>query len=265
MTEPNKPAPIPKAGLVVLAIVAIVVGALFLLPSNEEDEIPGPGPAELPLARIAELKNLGIAHLENHDLEEAEACFEELITLLPDERFGRQNLAIVRLLKIAPENLNRVEHQSLFDAGLAEAQQAVDELRQLFPDDAQAHVLAARLELSAGDNDKAVEALQQAAKLSPDDGAIRVGIFEAGRYSQNDEVVALANASLGVAWELAPDNLYVMREWLTVQARAKDPNTGETLKAARKLVAPFVDRIQLYHRQNVNEFLDDAVGQCDAT
>lgn len=259
MTEPHQKSSIPKVGLTVLAIVAIVVGALFLISPNDNDEMPGPEPTELPLARIAELKNLGIAHLENHDLTEAEACFEELITLLPDERFGRQNLAIVRLLKIAPENLNRAEHQSLFDEGLAAAQQAVDELRQRFPDDAQPHVIAARLELSAGNEGKAIQALQRAAELSPDDAAIRIGMFEAGRYSRNDELVALANQALGVAWELAPDNLYVMREWLMVQARDKDAKVGDTLQTARKLVAPFVDRIQLYHRQDINELLDQGI------
>jgi tetratricopeptide (TPR) repeat protein len=259
MTEPQPKSSVPKVGLIVLAIVAIVVGALFLLPPSEEHEIPGPGPTELPLARIAELKNLGIAHLENHDLDEAAACFEELITLLPEERFCRQNLAIVRLLKIAPENLNRVEHQSLFDTGLAAAKQAVDELRQRFPDEAQSHVLAARLELSAGNEGKAIQALQRAAELAPDDAAIRVAIYDAGRYSRNDELLDVANKALGVAWELSQDNLYVMREWLTVQARGKDPKVGETLKTARKLVAPFVDRIQTFHRQNLNELIDQGI------
>ncbi len=259
MTESKPKSAVPKAGLFVLAVVAIVIGGLFLMPGDDSGEAPAPPDNSLPLARIAELKNVGVAHLENNDLDEAEACFEELIELLPTERFGQQNLAITRLLKIAPENLNRADNSTGFDAGLAKARQTVDELLLQFPDDPKVHVIAARLALRTEDHANAVAALQKAAKLAPADAAIQFGIFDAGRYSRDDVLIAEANKGLAKAWELAPNNLYVMREWLTVQARAKDPTVGETLTAARKLVAPFVERISKFTNVDLHELIDQGL------
>ena len=258
MTESPSKSPVPKVGLIVLTIVTVVIGAMFLLTPDGGDD-PGPKPDIPDLAKIAELKNLGIAHLENNDLAEAEACFSELVTLLPDEQFGRQNLAITLLLKIAPEKLNRAENQALFDAELAKAKQSVDELLQRFPDSAQAHVISARLALRSDEHEKSVAALQQAARLSPDNAAIWYEIYDAGRYSRNDELIAEANAALAKAWKLAPDNLHVMREWLTLQARDKDAAVGDTLSAAKKLVAPFVERILTFGRVNLDELIDQGI------
>lgn len=256
MTESNLQSPVPKAGLIVLAVVVIVVGGLFLVPSDESGDLPEPPDNSLPLARIAELKNVGVAHLENNDLDKAEACFGELIELLPKERFGQQNLAITQLLKIAPENLNRADNPAAFDIEFEKANQTVDGLQQQFPDDPKVHVLAARLALRTEDYAAAIVAMSKAAQLAPADAAIQFGIFDAGRYSRKDELTAKANKGLEKAWELAPENLYVMREWLTVQARAKDPMVEETLTTARKLVAPFVERIAKFTNVNLHELID---------
>jgi tetratricopeptide (TPR) repeat protein len=259
MTESKPKSAVPKAGLFVLAVVAIVIGGLFLMPGDDSGESPAPPDNSLPLARIAELKNVGVAHLENNDLDEAEACFEELIELLPTERFGQQNLAITRLLKIAPENLNRADNPAAFDDGLAKVIETVNGLRSQFPNDPNVHVIVARLALRTEDHANAVAALQKAAKLAPADAAIQFGIFDAGRYSRDDVLIAAANKGLAKAWELAPNNLYVMREWLTVQARAKDPTVGETLTAARKLVAPFVERISKFTNVDLHELIDQGL------
>ncbi|MDA0284395.1 MAG: FG-GAP-like repeat-containing protein, partial [Planctomycetota bacterium] len=261
MTEATSKPSVPKAGLIVLAIVAIVVGALIMLPPNDIGDDPGPAQTEKKLAHFVELKNVGIAHLENNDLDEAEKCFEELIEFLPENRLPRQNLAIVRLMKIAPETLSRSEDPVRFDRRRERARQAVQHLLERFPDNPQVHVLASRLEtgFSVGDSGKAIEALQRAAELSPHDAAIWFGIYDAGRYSRNDDLIAVANKALEKAWELSQDNLYVMREWLTAQARGKDPNVGETLLAAKKLVAPFVDRIRTFGGVDLNDLLDQGI------
>ena len=259
MTESNSKSTVPKAGLIVLAVVAIVVGGLFLLPSDDAVDPPAPPDNSLPLARIAELKNIGVAHLENNDLDEAEACFEEVIVLLPKERFGQQNLAITQLLKIASENLNRAENPAAFNAGVDKARQTVDGLLLQFPDDPIVHVIASRLALRLEDHAAAMSSLRKAGELAPNDAAIQFGIFDAGRYSRDDVLIAEADKGLAKAWELAPDNLYVMREWLTVQARAKDPTVGETLTSARRLVAPFVERISKFTNVDLHELIDQGL------
>ena len=256
MTDSTQNNRVPKAGLIVLAVVAVVIGGLFLISSDRPDKVPPTSETSLPLARIIELKNIGVANLENNELDKAEACFEEVIELLPKERFGLQNLAITQLLKIAPENLNRADNPVAFDIVFEKAHQTVDGLRQQFPDDPKVHVLAARLALRTEDHAAAVVALSKAAELAPADAAIQFGIFDAGRYSRKDELTVKADKGLEKAWKLAPENLYVMREWLTVQARAKDPMIEETLTTARKLVAPFVERIAKFTNVNLHELID---------
>lgn len=261
MTESKQRSSVPWAGLIVLAIVAIVVGGLFMIPPDENDDGNDPKPPKkvLDLARIAELKNVGIAYLENNDLEKAESSFKELISLLPDERFGQQNMAITQLLKIAPENLNRAEHQAEFDTALAQAQQTVDRLLKLFPDDPQVHVIASRLALRIDDHAGAIASLQKAAELAPKDAAIWFGVFDAGRYSRDEQLMAEANEALARAWELASNNLYVMRERLPVQARAKDPTIEETLQKARELVTPFVERINKFTNVDLHSLIDEGL------
>ncbi len=259
MTESTRPSSVPRTGLIVLAIVAIVVGGLFMIPPGDDANDPPSSENTLNLTRIAKLKNLGIAHLENNDLEDAESSFKELISLLPDERFGLQNLVITQLLKIAPENLNRAENQVVFDAGLAQARETVGQLLKQFSDDAQVHVIASRLALRTEDHTGAMAELQEAAKRTPDDAAIWFGIFDAGRYSRDEELTVKADAALGKAWELAPNNLYVMREWLSVQARAKDATIGETLKTAREIVTPFVERISKFTNVNLHSLIDEGL------
>ena len=258
MSESPRPSSVPRVGLIVLAIIAIVVGGVFMIPPVDDANDPPPENT-LNLARIAELKNLGIAHLENNDLSDAASCFEELIPLLPDERFGLQNLVITQLLKIAPENLNRAENQAVFDAGLAQARETVGQLLKQLSDDAQVHVIASRLALRTEDHTGAIAELQEAAKLTPHDAAIWFGIFDAGRYSRDEELTAKANEALAKAWELAPNNLYVMREWLSVQARAKDVTIDETLKTARELVTPFVERINKFTNVNLHSLIDEGL------
>ncbi|MGZ0168393.1 MAG: FG-GAP-like repeat-containing protein [Planctomycetales bacterium] len=260
MTESKKPRSRLLLGAIAFSVLVTGLALFFEFASSEHDEPNDFNESKsVRLARIAVLKNLGVAYLENNDLNEAEASFEELITLLPDERFGQQNLAITRLLKIAPENINRADDPAAFDVGFARARQTVELLLQKFPDDPKVHVIAARLALRTEDHASAVAALQNAAKLAPSDAAIWFGIYDAGRYSRNDKLTAEANKSLAKAWEFAPDNLYVMREWLSVRARAKDPKVEETFTAARKLVAPFVERISKFTNVDLHELIDQGL------
>ncbi|MGZ0174630.1 MAG: FG-GAP-like repeat-containing protein, partial [Planctomycetales bacterium] len=102
-------------------------------------------------------------------------------------------------------------------------------------------------------------ALEKATKLAPNDPALWFGVFDAGRYSRDKKLVAQANDALSKAWELAPNNLYVMREWLTVQARARDSTIKETLTTARQLVAPFVERINTFTNVDLHSLIDEGL------
>lgn len=243
-------------GLLVMAVV--IVAGLFFFPQGDGEVGPEIPTESIDSARVARLMNVGIAHLENNELSEAESIFSELVEVLPDEQSVRQNLAVTLLLKIAPENLNRADNPDRFNAEFAQASQAVAELKQRFPEKPQTHVLASRLDQRVDNHAQAIASLRKAAELNPDDASIWFSIFDIGRYSRDDELMAEADRALARAWELAPDNLFVMREWLTSQARSRDPGVSETLAAARELVAPFVDRIHKFGRVDLHDLLDKA-------
>lgn len=242
-----------------LFFVAMIVAAGFLLfPRGGQVDDPGNSNGAIDAAKLSTLMNVGIAHLENNELVEAESVFSELVEELPDELAGRQNLAITRLLKVAPENLNRAEDQSRFNEEFAQASEAVAELQNRFPEHPRTHVITARLNERVEDHAQAIAALRKAAELNPDNASIWFSIFDIGRYSRDEELINEGAKALARAWELAPDNLYVMREWLIVQARSRDAGIEETLTAAKKLVDPFVDRIRTFGRVDLHDLLDKA-------
>lgn len=258
MSERSNPRRLPFLGILALVIIGGLC-VLFVIDSANEkvrQQVEDTGPT---LAELAELKNVGIANLENNDLIEADKVFVKMAEILPDERIGFQNLAITRLLKIAPENMNRAEDEERYRQELDKTESAVLTLLSRFPNEPDAHILSARFAQTIGDSERAISEYEEAVKLDPRNAAAWYGIFEAGRYSRNEELEEKGNEALGRAWELAPKNLHVMREWLAVQARAQDSSVEATLKNARELIAPFAEKILLYGRVDLNDLIDKGI------
>jgi tetratricopeptide (TPR) repeat protein len=235
-------------------VLGMVLVMVILRVADRPKVVEEPG-----LVDIAELRNLGLAHLENGAYREAEAVFKSLAERLPDERLGFQNLAIARLLRIDPTELDPLNDPFEYAQQRDSAETAVVTLMSKFPDEFESNLIAARFAVHIGDVDRAFEKLEAAAKIRPQDPGVWYEMFEAGRFEKHDETVAKAEAALLKSWELGSDNLHVLKELLPVQARRHDVAVKKTLTQARQLVAPFVRKIRLFARVDLNEMLDKAV------
>src|SRR5690349_4032906 len=72
--------------------LAIVVAVAIFVGRRNHHETASPADAQ----ELFELRNIGIARLENHRGAEAAEAFAKLVALAPDEPLGWQNLAIAK-------------------------------------------------------------------------------------------------------------------------------------------------------------------------
>jgi len=135
-------------GIVVTAIVAATV--LIALISFRHDVSPDQ------CAKLEQLKNISIAHLENGrhkekrgagqgSLAKADLGFAELAEKLPSDPLGARNLAITRLLELQEKSVEP-----------SRALEAVEMALKLENDSATVHLLAGQIALAAEDQARAV-------------------------------------------------------------------------------------------------------------
>lgn len=98
------------------------------------------------LKSLIELKNEGIARLENGEHNAAIEIFEKISTDLPDEPLGLQNLAIARFLKLS--ETDQLRDKEVFDPLLKELRETIGLLQHKFTVEAVGFALAGRLEES---------------------------------------------------------------------------------------------------------------------
>lgn len=213
-------------------------------------------------------KNLGIAYLENHQMVEAAAQFEELVKIAPNEKLGWQNLLITRQMIIDPVNMKRAEQPEKFRECIREAEAALSVLQTKFPNDLETHCLAGMLflqlrEIQAAEQ-KAFDAFTKATEVAPLDPLGWYGLFEVGRYSNDEPIKQRALAALEKAGALAPDNLHVMIERLVAEAKAKDARLKATFEKAKQLARPLVSKILKFGKVDLDELADEGLAAIDA-
>lgn len=192
--------------------------------------------------RLVELKNVAIGHLENEQEKtdgyaEAAKRFQALAEELPGEELGLRNLAICRLLDFQAKNKAALEEErAARDDAAAAVRQAIDQLRNDFDDSAATHWLDAQValaDLTAGP-EAAVASFERAVDLDPENAVFWLALYEARSLAGD----AGATDALKKAYELVPRNLYVLTEWLVVQAQTKDESLADTLQAADNGLQP---------------------------
>jgi tetratricopeptide (TPR) repeat protein len=251
--------------LIVLALVAAGGGMFAVRHLMNNEEVPEHGP-EIDFARVTELRNLGLAWVENLEYDKAASAFQELTELVPDERLPWQNLAITKLLKAEPETTKPGSPE--FPGVLDEARAAIDTFAERYPDDVVTHLLRARYFLrllpsnefeSAADS--MIDAYQKAISKRPDYAFLQYQLFDAVRLSRDKSRKPEAFAALSKAWELDADNLHLMREMFREQTHPdqQDPKVVETFETARTLVAPYTDKIQKFARTDLMALIDQGV------
>jgi tetratricopeptide (TPR) repeat protein len=248
---------------IVLATIAGIALVAFLASFFSFSGRWGDGRETLPAAeeclRLAELKNISLAYLENEEFAQADRRLAEIAAKLPAESLGRRDLAIGRMLWMESATKSKPEPLLVRDA--------VEALARAEPDSPLAHLLLARWELRVDLNASLAESLErltraiahyhQAAELAPQDPVPRFELYERTNIS-NSLRLSDGIPALGEAYRLTPENLWVVKEWLVAQAQAKDPAIQETIAAARERLRPVREQVLRRSTNDVWEFLDQA-------
>jgi len=256
----NTPTPTPRwmwllpGSLILAAAVALTVMFVFL-----KDKGLPPGKVEArKLTRdesleLLTLRDRSLGYLENHEFEKAETLLLEIVRKLPDDPFGHRNLAIC--LEQPLDTINRQDTEKRLKA-LAKARAAVDELVQIESTSHIPLVLRARVFVSEGDHERAALDLRRATELAPNSAPVWYDLFILNPLSPGEPPPAETVTALRKVHELEPDNLFVLKDWLPLQAQLKDPDFSKTIAQARETLEPFYDVIKRNVRFDVRDGLD---------
>ncbi len=141
--------------------------------------------------QAVKLRNLGIAELENEQPSKAQEAFAELARLVPGDPLPHANLAIALL------------RQQQFEPAL----EAIARAHELAPGRADLIAVEAEIRQWAGQPDRSLELLREAAALAPDDPLIQYAYLrQAGTLASDDDV----GRALERLARLRPENLLVM-------------------------------------------------------
>ena len=248
--------------LIVIALCAVGGGALAVHHFLNPEEILEPG-SDVDFARVTELRNLGLAWVENLEYDKAAEAFRELTELVPDERLPWQNLAIAKLLKAEPETTKTGSPEL---AGvLEEAKASIDAFAERYSNDVVTHLFRARYFLRLLPTDEfdsaagsMIDEYGKAISVRPDDAFLHYQLFDGVRLSRDQSRQGEAFEALKKAWELDSDNLHLMREMFREQTRPgqQDPKVAETFETARTLVAPYAEKIKTFARTDLMALID---------
>ncbi len=209
-----------------------------------------------PAKNLVTIKNTALAYLENGQPVEAIEQFESLNTQAPELKLPVRNLAVARVMRYLQldRNLDAEEAATAYQ----QADAAIKKLISGEPENADAYILASRLASGAGDTAKSLSFLEEARKRRPDDAAIWFDTYNTAQLLDTPEAKELAAKSLSRCSELAPDNTFVILDWLLQQAIANDPEVSRALQHAQKLLAPLEAEVQLRVRVSLKELLQKA-------
>ncbi len=224
-------------------------------------------------AKLAHLKNLGLARLENAEAfegglplaKDAEQAFVEITRRRPDLVLGPRNLAIARLITLAggadPDRLptpGQPAADAPTDDAVREALTTIAALKQVEPQSPVTAVLAARTLVVAGDFDAAREELTTASTQSPEEAWLWYERYRLDRFAPTEEFKSAAQDALGKAYAAAPRNLWLTRDWLTTLAARQSPELAEVARRAAEVLEPLSEGILQRTRANVLELLEQA-------
>ncbi len=216
-----------------------------------------------------ELRDESLGHLENGPspvevdgqsiggMELAAEGFESLAELLPGELLPVQNLAIARLLIFR----NALENEQ--DQARVMAQAAAQRFMEMAPESAVARWLMALVQLqqdpgnpnsvSDAARDQAITLLQEATRLDPDNVVFWYALKMAATDQRAAKPSGLAKSAMEKAYSLDPRNIYLITEWLMLQAVTQDPAVENTLVAAKEVLKPLEASVKRRSRIELGE------------
>lgn len=221
----------------------------------------GQGSQPTKLSREASLKLLSlrdraIGHLENIEFHEAEPLLLEIIQQVPDDPFAHRNLVICR--ELAVDKLDPTRGADQRAAAIKSANEAVEKLLTVEPKSYVPHVLAARMALKENNTERATAELRKAIEIAPKAVQVWYDLFLLNPLTPGEPPTKETIESLRTVYQLEPDNLFVLKDWLLLQTQLKEPQVTETVAKAKQTLGPFVDVIKANVRKDIdlNVFLD---------
>lgn len=260
--------------LLVLAVLAVVGGVVLVVLRNDADDQGDPGnppptaaEAVLDPLEAVRLKNTGIARLENgnqSDLEISDQAFAKLQELMPEAILPARNRVITCVLAVNPEGPDPLRSAAEREQWSARAAASLEVLLQREGDSAVVHILSGRLAMHQADEQRAVLEFQKATQLAPDDPGGWAALHNVGRDSQDEDVRQIAADALKHAYELRPDNLYLLLGYMAQQARAKDPEIVATLAQAKDVLEPYAASVKQLANVDLMELIEGAERAAEA-
>lgn len=248
----------------------------------------GGGSSSTKFQEAETLKNRGLAHMENQELEDADRLLTELATLLPDNRLAIRNLAISRLMsftdavtKFKPTSSG--EPDPKFTQAQILATQAIEDYQQFDGDDydsALADTLMGRMMIladsaSSASFDAGLQLMRKAADQVPDEADFRFALAMEmdGHRSYSDsksEKPGDLIQQLQQCATLVPENLFVQIKLLQKQAlslrsgndvtRESALQMDETLSRVITMIEPFNASLREQHRGlDIVEMMNKAI------
>ena len=268
--SPSTP-PTPRILWIGAATLIVIAAVLIVLNIGPRDVGPDGKPEIKPestkltaeaVSRLLTQRDLAIGYLENHQFDRAESVLLEIIRQVPDDPFGPRNLTICR--ELALDKIDKARESDKFQTALATAREASDRLTELEPESHVPLVLRSRIAMKSGDVDRAAAALKRASELAPKAAGVWYDQFLLKPISPGEPPADETVDALRHVYELESDNLFVLKDWLPLQAQIKDPGLAETIARAKESLTPFAAVIKTSSRVEIIPFLDKLAGAAAA-
>ncbi len=214
-----------------------------------------PKPPEKDIAQLAQLRNLGLAYVENEELVKSHETFTQLAKLLPEELMPIRNLAVSATL--ATEKVNHNEPEELKTV-TQEFTTTIEKLKEKDPSE-NPNLLSAQGYVHLQQNDAAIEELKVAVKKNPENAAAWFQLFTLADMSRDAEIRKSGQEALQHAFELEPSNVFVMFQWLLVQSQNEDVAIVETLANSGELIEQLAPGIKIRTGYDIREFANAAL------
>ncbi len=211
------------------------------------------------VVRLIQRKNEAIAELESGEFKAGIARLERLAAELPAESSVAMNLAVGYILLLKSPAVSAQDGSEGYRSSALQAERAANRLLLVAGDSAASHILASKIFRLLRQERRSLAELNRAVELEPDDPIVWYEMFQAGQFTEDEQVKARSCEALGRACHLQPDNLAILRERLLQQVSDHDPRIAETLAQTRRTVEPLVGDSRIWQRLNLIGLIDQAV------
>jgi len=185
---------------------------------------------------LIQLKNTALADLENGRFEQADPALLTLATAGTREPLGR-NWTIERLMAL--QALDSKRDPTAYEEAVERAQTSMNLESSLEPKSPERRYLVSKLAQARGNSKERIFEQHIAAGTAPGDAVLLCELYQA-QCAGTGHDRAESEGTLKGLKELAPDNLYVQLEWLSLVARRKDAEIANALNRVYELVAPIL-------------------------